>query len=187
MAEKENLNLLGTLPLEPDFVRHGDQGRLAEFNDPELPFVKAFNAMVDKVIESTGEASSRPAPEEEKAQAPVSGSNNRTVFAVPLADGRLAAHFGHCEQFALVETEDGKITGTTMHTPPQHEPGVLPKWLHDLGANVIISGGMGSRAQQLFNENGIQVLIGAPADTPESLVNQYLSGALVTGDNICDH
>jgi predicted Fe-Mo cluster-binding NifX family protein len=56
-----------------------------------------------------------------------------------------------------------------------------------MGANVIIAGGMGSRAQGLFNENGIKVVTGAPADTPESLVHRYLTEKLVTGANVCDH
>lgn len=111
----------------------------------------------------------------------------KILFAVPLAGGKLCAHFGHCEQFALVETENGKIVNTSMHTPPAHEPGVLPKWLHEQGANVIIAGGMGSRAQDLFTQEGIKVLTGAPAEDPETLVHQYLGDALVTGDNACDH
>ena len=45
---------------------------------------------------------------------------------------------------------------------PQHEPGMLPRWLKGLGANAIIAGGMGSRAQGLFAEEGIQVIVGAP-------------------------
>lgn len=112
---------------------------------------------------------------------------NRTMFAVPVAEGKLCSHFGHCEQFALIETEDGKIKSRTMHTPPPHEPGVLPKWLHQMGANVIIAGGMGSRAQAIFQENGIRVVTGAAVDSPESLVNQYMSNNLVTGQNVCDH
>ena len=74
--------------------------------------------------------------------------------------------------------------------PPPHEPGVLPKWLHELGANVIIAGGMGQRAIQLFDEEGIKVMIGAPVAEPESvLVNNYLSDTLLTGGNLCgeDH
>jgi predicted Fe-Mo cluster-binding NifX family protein len=63
----------------------------------------------------------------------------------------------------------------------------LPKWLHDLGADVIIAGGMGNRARQLFDENGIKVVVGAPSDAPEVLVRQYLSDSLVTGPNVCDH
>jgi len=80
-------------------------------------------------------------------------------------------HFGHCEQFALVDVDEQakKITGQQLLTPPAHEPGVLPRWLHEQGVNVIIAGGMGSRAQSLFAENGIKVVVGAPGDEPEKL------------------
>jgi predicted Fe-Mo cluster-binding NifX family protein len=52
---------------------------------------------------------------------------------------------------------------------------------------MIIAGGMGMRAQQLLAQNGIQVVIGASADTPEALVSAYLTDSLKTGENICDH
>jgi predicted Fe-Mo cluster-binding NifX family protein len=74
-----------------------------------------------------------------------------------------------------------------MLNPPPHEPGVLPQWLAEQKANLIIAGGMGSRAQSLFTQNGIQVLTGAPAGTPEELVQAYLNGSLAPGDNVCDH
>jgi predicted Fe-Mo cluster-binding NifX family protein len=56
-----------------------------------------------------------------------------------------------------------------------------------MGANVVIAGGMGMRAQQLFTQAGISVVTGAPVDAPETLVDQYTSGRLVTGQNLCDH
>jgi predicted Fe-Mo cluster-binding NifX family protein len=112
---------------------------------------------------------------------------DRIIVAIPVSGGKLCSHFGHCDQFALIETEDGKTKKQSFHTPPPHEPGVLPRWLHELGVNVIIAGGMGVRAQGLFSQSGIQVITGAPVDSPESLVNQYLSNTLVTGDNVCDH
>lgn len=62
-----------------------------------------------------------------------------------------------------------------------HEPGVLPKWLHEQGATVILADGMGSRAQDLFKQNGIQVVVGCQPAAPETLLSAYLSGALVTG------
>ena len=110
-------------------------------------------------------------------------------IAMPVAEGKLCMHFGHCEQFALVDVDEKakKITGKKMVTPPPHEPGVLPKWLHEQGANVIIAGGMGQRAQSLFAENGIKVLVGAPSETPEKLVAAYLDGTLQSGENVCDH
>lgn len=109
-------------------------------------------------------------------------------IAIPLADGKLCMHFGHCEQFALIEVDAAKIiTGKTLVTPPPHEPGVLPRWLAEKGVNQIIAGGMGQRAQDLFAENGIAVVIGAMGDTPEQLVAEFLAGTLITGANACDH
>jgi len=109
-------------------------------------------------------------------------------IAIPLAQGRLCMHFGHCEQFALVETdEEDNIVSKTLLAPPAHEPGRLPAWLHEQGADVIIAGGMGQRAQHLFAQNGITVIVGAPASEPEQLVSSHLSGTLETGGNICDH
>ncbi len=86
-----------------------------------------------------------------------------------------------------VDREQRRILSREMVTPPPHEPGVLPKWLHEQGANVIIAGGMGQRAQQIFASNDIEVLVGAPADSPENLVAAYLAGTLKCGDNVCDH
>ena len=108
-------------------------------------------------------------------------------FAIPLAEGKLTAHFGHCQEFALVEVEDNQIKNKETLVPPPHEPGVLPKWLHDQGANVIIAGGMGARALDLFAQNDIKVIVGASALTPEELVKQYLNNTLQTSGNVCDH
>lgn len=110
-------------------------------------------------------------------------------IAIPLADGKLAMHFGHCERFALVDVDqtEKKILGREDVEAPPHEPGLLPRWLAERGANAIISGGMGQRARGLFDERGILVVVGAPADTPENLVGHYLAGTLEVGQNICDH
>ena len=108
-------------------------------------------------------------------------------FAIPLADGKLTAHFGHCQEFALIDVEGNEITKKETLVPPPHEPGVLPAWLHDLGASVIIAGGMGGRAIDLFKQNSINVIIGAPALEPEELVKSYLNNTLATGANVCDH
>jgi len=110
-------------------------------------------------------------------------------IAIPLAEGKLSLHFGHCEEFALVQVdkESGTIESTEMLTPPPHEPGVLPRWLHEQNADLILAGGMGMRAQQLFLAQGIQVIVGAPAATPEALVRALLNGDLETGPNACAH
>lgn len=110
-------------------------------------------------------------------------------IAIPVSSGRLCPHFGHCQQFALIDVDEAtrQPKQPVFLTPPPHEPGVLPRWLHQQGADVIIAGGMGQRAQQLFADSGIQVVVGAPAETPENIVQAYVSGALVSGQNLCDH
>ena len=202
LAQKENIPLLGKLPLDPEVVRQGDAGRATAVLDNGNAFARAFDAMVENVVKLAGESRKtpfvmHPSQTADRVQAGASFQQKVThqeettmekvIFAVPVAEGKLCAHFGHCDQFALVETQNGQIKGKTMHTPPPHEPGVLPRWLHEMGAHIIIAGGMGSRAQGLFSENGIKVITGAPQDSPESLVNQYLKDSLVTGANVCDH
>lgn len=110
-------------------------------------------------------------------------------IAIPSLDGKLCLHFGHCEQFAVIDVDnETKTVGeVSFLTPPPHEPGVLPRWLHEQGADVIIAGGMGQRAQTLFTSNGIEVLVGAPQETPEELAKAYIQGRLVSGTNVCDH
>ena len=48
-----------------------------------------------------------------------------------MAEGKLTAHFGHCQEFALIDADDKQIIGKEMLVPPPHEPGVLPGWLRD--------------------------------------------------------
>lgn len=109
------------------------------------------------------------------------------LIAIPLENGRLCQHFGHCQQFALLETEGEEILNETRVTPPPHEPGLLPAWLAERGVTEIIAGGMGQRAVNLFTAQNIQVHVGAEPKSPGELVSDWLQQSLVTGANTCDH
>jgi ATP-binding protein involved in chromosome partitioning len=186
-AKKEGLNLLGSLPFEPEVVSKGDTGDMSLLDDNKLLITQEFNKIVDKIVKLT-ETRSEPVPESKNEFLDrKKRSADSKVLVVPVSGGKLSAHFGHCEQFAFIETQNGKIMETEMRDPPAHEPGVLPRWLYEQGADVAIVGGMGESAQQLLREKGIEVIIGAPMDSPESLANQYLSNTLVAGANVCDH
>jgi predicted Fe-Mo cluster-binding NifX family protein len=110
-------------------------------------------------------------------------------YAVPVSNGKVAVHFGHCQHFALFDVDEAKgvILNKESIPSPGHEPGLLPIWLAEQGVSVVIAGGMGSRAQALFRENRIEVIIGTLNDDPEKAVLDYIRGILATGDNICDH
>lgn len=110
-------------------------------------------------------------------------------IAIPLAEGKLTSHFGHCKSFALIDVDDvqKKILKREDIDAPPHEPGLLPPWLAKQCVNMIIAGGMGGRAQQLFAGHGIKVVVGAPAEAPEKLIMDFLADQLQVGANICDH
>ena len=62
-----------------------------------------------------------------------------------------------------------------------------PRWMSELGIDVVITGGMGQRALSLFDEKGIKVIVGAPQMDPVEIIKEYIKGTLKTGGNVCDH
>lgn len=113
--------------------------------------------------------------------------NMKSTIAIPLENGRLCSHFGHCQHFAVVNVENNIIVNEDLITPPPHEPGLLPGWLAERGVTDVIAGGMGQRAVNLFTEQNIRVSVGAQAKAPRDLVNDWINNTLVTGSNACDH
>jgi len=108
-------------------------------------------------------------------------------IAIPVENGILSGHFGHAKEFALVEVKGGEVVNNELLVPPPHEPGVLPKWLHDLGATDILAGGMGQKAIQLFLNNKINVFVGVAQKPVLQLVDDLINNALESGANYCDH
>jgi len=108
-------------------------------------------------------------------------------IAIPLEDGVLCAHFGHCQQFAIVEVKDSVITNVKEVSPPEHVPGLYPRWVAQFGVTDVIAGGMGQQAIMLFNEQNINAFVGAPTQTAEVLVNDFIAGNLSLSANYCNH
>ena len=110
-------------------------------------------------------------------------------IAIPVANGNLSLHFGHCEKFTIVDVDEEAKTILNIEEfdAPPHQPDMLPRWLGEKKVNVVIVSGIGYRAQSLFEQQNIAVLTGAPPVSPESLVSHYLNGTLVAGANVCDH
>ena len=105
-------------------------------------------------------------------------------IAVASEKENVTGHFGHCENFNIFDTEDGKIVKMESIANPGHKPGFLPNFLGDLGVNVIISGGMGGGAVDIFNERNIEVILGATGNAEEA-VKKYLAGDLKSTGSIC--
>jgi Mrp family chromosome partitioning ATPase/predicted Fe-Mo cluster-binding NifX family protein len=203
LASRMGVPFLGAVPLDPDIVKSGDSGQPYVLTYTNTESAKRFDEIVEKI---TAEQSSgntdipRPPatqdnvntsvipPSSGVGQGDISSQGGIMKFAVPTNEGKLCMHFGHCEAFALIDTDSqGKIVNEAYVTPPPHEPGLLPPWLAQQGVNCIIAGGMGSRAQQLFAGQGIKVVTGAQKGEPRAAVENFLKGTLVTGANTCDH
>lgn len=107
-------------------------------------------------------------------------------IAVACEGKNVTQHFGHCEVFTIFEVEDKKIISSEVVSNPGHRPGFLPIFLYEKGVNVVMSGGMGGGAVQIFDEKGIEVVAGVSGDA-ETAVKKYLDGTLKSSGNGCDH
>lgn len=104
-------------------------------------------------------------------------------IAVAAMGNTVAGHFGHCENFIFFDTADG--ASRSQFCPQSRTPsGFLPNFLADNGAQVIISGGMGGGAVDIFNERGVEVIVGVQGDATAA-VESYLKGELVSTGSIC--
>ena len=109
------------------------------------------------------------------------------IFAIPLENGVLCGHFGHCQAFAIVEVNNNEISNITEVVPPRHVPGLYPRWIAQFGVTDVIAGGMGEKAINLFNEQQINAFVGAPIATARRLVVDFLSNKLKLSANYCIH
>lgn len=105
-------------------------------------------------------------------------------IAVASEDEMVTQHFGHCVNFNIFEAEDDHILKSESIASPGHVPGFLPNFLNDMGVNVIISGGMGGGAVNIFNEKGIEVVVGA-SGVARKAAEAYLKGMLKSTGSVC--
>ena len=110
-------------------------------------------------------------------------------IALPVDNGHLHGHFGGCRQFALVDTdlERKSILATKIVAAPPHAPGLFPRWLREQGVGVVIVGGIGQRALDIFAQHNIEVRAGQPDAPVEALVTAYLNGQLPGAPEGCAH
>jgi ATP-binding protein involved in chromosome partitioning len=190
MAKEMGVPFLGSIPLDPRIVETSDSGYPFVSNYMDSEAAKAFRGVVQPILAMSGKNLSEPSLQKPETSAVEKKEKDGFYrISIPVTGGLLSAHFGHCDEFDIfdVDRESKKIVGRETAPSPPHEPGLLPRWLADRGVNLIIAGGMGPQAQQLFAHDGIDVYLGAASDDPVKLVQAYLDQSLELGDNTCDH
>jgi len=108
-------------------------------------------------------------------------------IAIPMENGVLCAHFGHCEYFSIITVENDQITDIKEQTPPVHEPGVYPRWVAAFGVTDVIAGGMGQKAINLFAQQNINAFVGAPQKDAKTIVEDFIADKLTLTANYCNH
>lgn len=166
IAQEFNLDILARMPIDPKLAAACDKGMIELFH----------GSWFDHTAEILGK--------EEKEE---KNGGNKMKIAVASENEMVTEHFGHCINFNIFETENDQIVTSESILNPGHKPGFLPNFLNDMGVNVIISGGMGGGAIDIFNEKGIEVIVGARGHA-KIATEQYLQGMLQSTGSVChDH
>lgn len=105
-------------------------------------------------------------------------------IAISTDSGQVSAHFGRCPEFTILNIVDRKVVGREVISNPGHHPGYLPQFFHEMGVEAIIAGGMGLRAQQLFDELGIKPVMGVTGSV-EDVARSLVAGTLKGGESLC--
>ncbi|MEN8907663.1 MAG: iron-sulfur cluster carrier protein MrpORP [Clostridiales bacterium] len=162
-SEKYNIEFLGKIPIDPKISNLCDQGTIESYENNFL------NKAVEKI---------------EQINRLKKEDLSMIKIAVASENENVTEHFGHCKNFNIFEIENNQITKTSSIDNPGHKPGFLPKFLNEKGVNIIISGGMGKSAIDIFNQNSIKVITGAVGNA-KSIVEEYLKGSLKSTNSVC--
>jgi predicted Fe-Mo cluster-binding NifX family protein len=160
IADKYDLKLLARLPIDPGLAEACDQGTIELFGEDWLNNIA-------EILENNQE-----------------NGVKKMKIAVASENEMVTEHFGHCLNFNIFEAENNQIVKYESIANPGHRPGFLPNFLNDMGVNVVISGGMGGGAIDIFNEKGIEVIVGAKGPA-KSAAELYLRGMLQSTGSVC--
>ncbi|MFX1426909.1 MAG: NifB/NifX family molybdenum-iron cluster-binding protein [Promethearchaeota archaeon] len=105
-------------------------------------------------------------------------------IAISSDSGNVSAHFGRAPTYTFLTIENNKLIEKKELQNPGHTIGSIPKFISEQGAKCMIAGGMGRRAQDFFNQLGIEVIMGVTGKI-EDVITKILNGTLEGGESIC--
>ncbi|MFW9876327.1 MAG: NifB/NifX family molybdenum-iron cluster-binding protein [Candidatus Thorarchaeota archaeon] len=98
--------------------------------------------------------------------------------------GKVSGHFGRAPEFTFITIENNQVIERKVLPNPGHTVGGIPKFVNEQGAKCMISGGMGPRAVNFFNEYGIEVIMGVTGEIGD-IIKEIINGTLEGGESIC--
>ncbi|MEN8153444.1 MAG: NifB/NifX family molybdenum-iron cluster-binding protein [Acidobacteriota bacterium] len=107
-------------------------------------------------------------------------------IAIATEGDLVAQHFGRCSEYTIIKVENSKVVEKAIIDNPGHAPGYLPRFLSDMGVKIILSGGMGPKAINLFRERKVEPLVGVSGPV-NKIIEDLLNEKLVLGESECNH
>ncbi|MDW7659537.1 MAG: P-loop NTPase [Bacillota bacterium] len=202
VAKSSGIPYLGSLPIDPELARLCDNGTIERVHKS---YLDDCLAALERIPPRDGAAGTGSAISNKQGQPEADQGNTKEnekqerntdanqeektggsmkKIAIAANDTVVADHFGHCDGFAVYTVGDDGKAQKAFVLNPGHKPGFLPNYLHDQGVQVIIAGGMGSGAVEIFNEKGIEVYTGAKGSVDE-VMRCYLDGTLMSSGSVC--
>jgi len=179
-AKDFNVEILGSIPIEPGIVHSGDEGKPYVYFYGDTEGGKTFMSIAEKILIKTENNYNNNAAEDNTM-----GKDNK--IAIPVENDKLCEHFGHAPEFYIYQIGNNKVLKKEKVTPPPHEPGTIPKWLNSLGVTVLLAGGIGQGAIKYFNDFKINVISGCPALKHSELIKSFLNKQLISKNSVCSH
>ena len=190
IAAQHQLKVLAKLPIDPKLAAACDRGMIELYHGNwldalamELEEMIAVEVAGSEVGENETEIKNNET-ENKTSQIKKVEEIKMLKIAVASEKAQVTEHFGHCVNFNLFEVENDEIVKQVSIPNPGHKPGFLPNFLNDLGVNVIISGGMGGGAIEIFNDKNIEVVVGATGDA-RTAVEAWTKGELKSTGSVC--
>lgn len=108
-------------------------------------------------------------------------------IAVTFENGNVFQHFGHTQQFKIYDVENGQIVKEEVVDTNGSGHGALAGLLANIGAEVLICGGIGAGAQNALKEAGVK-LYGGVSGNADDAVRAFINGNLDFNPNVkCNH
>ena len=105
-------------------------------------------------------------------------------IVISTENGQVSPHFGRAPIFTFVTIENNHVIEKKELTNPGHTIGSIPQFVKEHGANCMIAGGMGHRAQQFFKQYGIDVIMGVQGSI-DVVIKKIIEGTLEGGESLC--